>query len=148
MTRTAPAIAISALLLSAPQVCAAPASARDIADFTALAAQWLHAIATHDTQALAHILAPEFRDTAWNGRIRTRADMLAHTQGANNAAEQRLSDIEVRRYSSVAVVTGQNTISGMGPTPVILRFTDVFVLHQGRWQAVSAQETLLQPDKR
>jgi len=142
--RTARLAAILAAWVAAPAI-AAPGSARDVADFTALEAQWLHAIAAHDTGALSRILAPEFRDTAWNGRVRNRAAMIARARTANNAADQRLSDIEVRRYGKVAIVTGQNNIGGIGPRQTAIRFTDVFVWRQGRWQAASAQETLISP---
>lgn len=117
------------------------ASGQDKADFTALEARWLHAIAAHDTTALSRILASDFTDTSWNGRVRTRADLLARANAPGPRPEQRLSDIEVRRFGNVVLVTGQNNISGMGPHEIALRFSDLFVWRQGRWQAVHAQET-------
>ena len=120
---------------------AGPIAAQDKADFTALEAQWLHAVAAHDVAALSRIFAPEFVDTAWNGRLRTRADLLARMKASGPKTEQRLSDIEVRRFGNVVVVTGQNNVTGMGLHEIALRFTDIFVWRGGRWQAVSAQET-------
>ena len=144
---TCVALIVLACLWSGPLLAAA-GSAQDAADFTALEARWLHAIAAHDTVTLGRILAPDFIDTMWNGQRRNRVASLAHARQAGSMGEQRLSDITVRRYGNVAVVTGLNSVLLKGGRRYDIRFTDVFVWHGKRWQAVSAQETPIAGPKR
>ena len=55
-----------------------------------------------------------------------------------------IDDIRVRALGEVAVVNGRTTAPGSYQglrATVILRFTDVFVNHDGRWQVVASQAT-------
>jgi len=137
------AVALTAgLLAAAPASAAAPAPAGPAADlthFTALEEAWLGALARHDVPTLERLLAPEFVDTMWNGRLRNRKAVLAAARRHGLAnGRQTLQDIAIRRYGRVAVVTGLD-VSARGS----VRFTDVFVRRHGRWQAARAQETPL-----
>jgi len=49
--------------------------------------------------------------------------------------------LQVRRFGSIAVVTGRTNATGADGTRVVLRFTDVFEKRGGRWQAVVSQGT-------
>jgi len=55
-----------------------------------------------------------------------------------NATEQT-----VDFAGDAAVVHGLNTITQSGKAPARVRFTDVFVKQNGRWMALSAQETAI-----
>jgi hypothetical protein len=140
MTKSA-ILALSFACLIGGTAAAAPASPTDAADFTALEANWLHAIAARDTAKLNRILAPEFVDTTWNGLTRNKGEALEHAKDYGAMGQQKLSDITVRRFGNVAVVTGLNSVVVEGGPQYDVRFTDVFVLRDKRWQAVNAQET-------
>jgi len=100
-------------------------------------ADWVKALETRDAAALACRLAPEFVDTAWNGKPRDRAAVLTALP-RRTGGKLILSDLEARLFGKTAgLVRGLNT-QGQGA----VRFTDMFVFRESRWQAVSAQETI------
>jgi hypothetical protein len=52
----------------------------------------------------------------------------------------------VRFYGDVAIVNGSVIATGNGGKELDrTMFTDVFILRQGRWQAVNGQENAVQP---
>lgn len=105
---------------------------------------WVRALSEHDTGFLNQLLADNFIDVSWQGKLRTKADMLENLK-APKPATQTLSDLEVRLFGDAAIVTGLNTIVGKHQARVAkLRFTDVFVRQHNQWHAVSSQETLMQ----
>lgn len=118
-------------------------SADPVQDLKTLEQQWAGAIDRHDTAAVDAILAPDFRHIAYNGALSTRAEALAAASDTRRVMVQHLHDIEVRVYGDrFAVVSGVNDAQSPAGS-ARLRFTDVFVFRQGRWQAVSAQETMV-----
>lgn len=126
----------------APTLRAAPMSAAH--KLLQLEHQWIRASATHSTAFLDHLLAADFVEVTYDGRIRSKADVLQGRVAPGTV--QTLSDLRVRIFGATAVVTGLNTVanSKQGWT-ARLRFTDVFVRNDSGWHAVSAQETLLKP---
>jgi ketosteroid isomerase-like protein len=104
---------------------------------------WASALQSRNADSLACILAPEFKDTQWNGHVATREEILADI-AKRPETKINLSALEVSIYGDVAVLHGVNTISGpKGKRFARIRFTDVFVYTGGKWKPVSAQETLL-----
>ncbi|HET6726380.1 MAG TPA: nuclear transport factor 2 family protein [Gammaproteobacteria bacterium] len=105
---------------------------------------WVKAIAQHDVSALDRILADEFVDTSWTGALRDKQQMLARARSRRGGSgAQRLQDVRVRFYHGAAIVTGTNVVTNKRFGEVRVRFTDVFVMRDHRWQAVSAQETVV-----
>lgn len=98
-------------------------------------ADWVRALETRDAAALACRLAPGFVDTAWNGELHDRAEVLAALP--RRTGRLTLSDLDARLFGKTGLVRGLNT-QGRGA----VRFTDMFLFADGRWQAVSAQETV------
>lgn len=131
------------VLLATPATpAAAPATHRN-GTIVKLEHAWLTAARHHDTATLAHILADDFIDINVHGQTRDKAAaMAAHAAPAGTT--QTLRDIKVRHYGTSAIVTGINVVhSKTKGWTVQVAFTDVFVRrHDGKWQAVSAQETL------
>ena len=109
---------------------------------------WVKALAQHDTAALERILAPEFRHTTYTGAVLGRAESLAAAKDPRGSGVvNHLEDVEVRVFEDqFGIVTGVNAASSPAGS-ARLRFTDVFVYREGRWQAVSAQETLVVPQR-
>lgn len=130
------------ILICAP-VGSAMARESDTTVLKDLEQRWLHAIETRDTAFLDQLLADDFTDVSIHGELRTKRDVMTSPVSPASATQQ-LSDINVRSYGDVAVVTGLNTVADKrAGWSVQIRFTDVFVEHGGHWRAVSAQESLL-----
>lgn len=121
---------------------AMPASMPPDSFFVALEHQWLHALQQNDTVFLNRLLAGDFMDITHRGTVRSKKDQL-QSRSYPGGMTQQLDSLRVRQYKSAVLVTGINRIHiKQVSQPVIIRFTDVFVKRNGRWQAVSAQETL------
>jgi ketosteroid isomerase-like protein len=137
----ATALAAGAAVSEAAGMPKAP-SARD--ELIQLEQRWVEALERRDAVAVGAILADDFVDTTYRGERRTRRQALDGLTSRSRAdTTQRLSDLGVRLYGSVGIVTGVNTVTGRNPDfTVRVRFTDVFVRRNGVWKAVSAQETL------
>lgn len=141
-------LAVLAMILPAANaVAGAPASTNDPGAVKQTLIQlehiWVRALESHDVATLRRILADDFLDTSYQGQLRTKADQLAG-RAASGIASERLSDLKVRVFGNAAIVTGLNTITGKQQAwTARIRFTDVFIKRDGRWQAVGAQETLV-----
>ena len=107
--------------------------------------RWVVALDTGDQKQLACILAPEFKDIGVYGELRDRDRVLADLPN-RKAAGQHLDGLETLILESTGIVRGVNHLTtSEGKSLVNVRFTDVFVYREGRWQAVSAQESLVRP---
>ena len=130
--------------------CAAPtfpqtaegATATDRATVTQLEQRWLAAVSPGgDRSVLAGILADVYVDTDWQGHLRNKVDLL-NAATAKDVTE-RVTDMRVRVWGDTAIATGINHMhSSAKGWSVDVAFTDVFSRIDGRWRAVSSQETL------
>ena len=104
--------------------------------------RWLDSALKHEDQWVAALLMDDFQDVSWQGQLRSKADVLA-ASAAPVTTTQTLSDLKVRVHGDLGVVTGINTTEAADKSfTVKVRFTDVFVKLDGRWRALSAQETI------
>ena len=110
----------------------------------ALEQRWLNALIHRDRATVAEILAPEFRDTAIDGKVRTREQALAAVLDTTRPDLTRFfGRLDVDVYEGrFAVARGLTVLNGDKIREAHVAFTDVFVLRNGKWQAVAAQETL------
>jgi hypothetical protein len=157
MARCAAAVALAAVpaavLTVAPQAVANADSCSDAAtkmpvldsgpcaDVLAQERRWLTAITDGDRATVESILGPSFRHINSDGRLLDRAAEVAAIEKVSftmNPSEQ-LVDI----MGDTAVVHGVNTLIDGGKVLARERFTDVFVLQNGTWMALAAQETTL-----
>jgi hypothetical protein len=109
------------------------------ADVLAQEARWLKAITAGDVPTVESILSPTYKHINSDGQLLSRADEIASTEPlpiTMNPSEQ-LVDIA----GDTAVIHGVNTMTQDGKVVGVSRFTDVFVLQNGVWLALSAQET-------
>jgi ketosteroid isomerase-like protein len=104
---------------------------------------WAKALEQHDVSAVNCILANEFEDADVDGQLHNRSDALdrvAHRRPGHNELEGMRGHV----YDDVAFVRGlNNVIAADGKRVAQVRFTDIFVYRDGRWQAVAGHETLL-----
>lgn len=113
--------------------------------FISLENHWLKALRHNDTLYLKEILSPDFIDISYKGEIKTKTDILDRQVYDSSDMEEQLTGMKVRQYKNTAIVTGINNIRIKNINrKILIRFTDVFVKKEKKWQAVSAQETLVQ----
>ncbi|WP_245541545.1 nuclear transport factor 2 family protein [Smaragdicoccus niigatensis] len=108
-------------------------------DVLALEGRWLAAITAGDRATVDGILAQGFRHISSDGKLVDRAGEMASMTPlpfTMNPSEQ-IVDI----VGDTAVIHGVNTLMQDGKLVGRERFTDVFVRIDGKWQALSAQET-------
>jgi hypothetical protein len=108
---------------------------------TARAQALMHA----DTTALSRMTAAEFVEISRLGQLRTKADNLGDlASGALKLTSVKYDSVSVRIYGDVAVLRGIadniGTFRGF-PFSGKIWYSRIFVLRDGRWQAVAMQHT-------
>jgi len=93
-------------------------------------------------------LADDWIVTDLTGRVLTKDEVLRETFGSNDReiVSMTIDEIHVRPFGAWAIVTGLTEAAGKYEGQVMevrLRFTDIFVVRDGRWQVVASQATLL-----
>jgi uncharacterized protein (TIGR02246 family) len=111
-----------------------------------LAAAWVKG----DRAFIEALLAPDWTVTDPSGRVLTRQQVLDETFLTTDRKIDAMTvdDLKVRVLGDTAVVTGRTRATGSYrgvSASVVLRFTDVFVRHDGRWQVITSQGTLVTP---
>ena len=106
--------------------------------------RWLKAIEDADTLTLDSILADDFvRPAPAAGRFITKSQLLVYYKSHKPAssAPKHIENLKVTLYGTTAIARG-NVATTDSNSDVVSRnlFTDVFMLRNGRWQAVAAQE--------
>lgn len=101
-----------------------------------------------DRATIEQIIAPEWRSTGPDGRVTDRAQVLADVfeKRVHTIHRVEINDVRAHVFGHAAVVTGRT--HGVGDFAgsaydVVIRFTDTFVLREGRWQAVASHASLL-----
>jgi ketosteroid isomerase-like protein len=100
-----------------------------------------------DIPALEQLLAPDYQGYDPSGRSQDRAGVLrGYAQGGVRVTTLRQSELRARVLGDTGLVAGINVIRGQqGPEhfDLRLRFLDVYVWREGRWQLVASQDTRL-----
>jgi ketosteroid isomerase-like protein len=108
---------------------------------------WVAALQRGDVAAIEEILAPDFINTAANGKVLPRTEELAPVRaGTVKFTKAELDDLRVRVFGDVAVATGIGIFEGSFGDRGFSgreRFTDVWVQRSGRWQVVASHNSLL-----
>jgi ketosteroid isomerase-like protein len=116
---------------------------RTAAGVLAAERHWVVAIERRDAAALDCLLAPDFTDNNWQGRVITRAQMFdgfATKPHVTLVLDELTTDVA----GDMAVVRGRNRQTGRDGKPAgAVRFTDVFIYRDGAWRALRAQETVI-----
>jgi hypothetical protein len=111
--------------------------------------EWNAAFYTKNIGFIESVLAEEFVATYDDGSRGDRARELALAAAFNQQVESSVQDeFTVRIYGDTAVVWFTLHLVGIRQgerAEVTFRYTDVFVLREGRWQCVSTQSTRVAP---
>ena len=103
---------------------------------------WSEAFIRHDLQALSRLLADDFVGIDGRGVVSDKAAELEEAKPPSAGSTEpklvveQLSDIRVRRYGDLAILTAINTAQFSDST-IRYRRTTVWIWRGGRWQCVS-----------
>lgn len=129
-----------------------PAHAQPSADEEALLAletAWDQALYRRNVPFVERVLATEFIATYPDGTRGDKASELALVAAFNQQVDSsEHDDMTIRVYGDTAVVWFTLRLTGPKdgrPTVLLLRYVDVFVRRDGRWQCVSSQSTRATP---
>jgi len=125
---------------------AAPCSAGQSKDGSALVhieQTWASALEKKDATTLGCLLAEEFQDVDPQGNISDRATTLAKAAD-HRPMHNELSELTPRVYGDFGYIRGLATATDtQGKITARVRFMDVYIYRDGRWQAVAGQESML-----
>ena len=106
---------------------------------------WNDAFYRRDVAFIENLLAEEFTATYDDGRIGDKATELALVEAFDQQVESATQEgFAVRVYRDTAVVWFTLRLVGIKEgqrAEMALRYTDVWVVRDGRWQCVSSQST-------
>lgn len=102
-----------------------------------------------DVEVVAAAVGEDLTYTHSGGDSETKAQFLETLRSGRIVYEQiEPTDVAVRVYGQTAVVTGRSTMhvrTGGQPQTFQIRFLEVDVLRDGRWQMIAWQATRLPP---
>ena len=101
------------------------------------------AIQRKDTESLSRIWADEYLGTAPDGRVASKADLIAAIKGGAIALESlEVNDLRVRLFDDVAVLTGHALVKANVDNEDYsgsYRGTGIFIKRLGRWEVIGVQ---------
>lgn len=111
----------------------------------ALENQWLQAQRTNNPDLVAPILADKFVYTDGEGKLDSKAEMLADAKTVKwDSVDYK--NVQIALYGGTAIVTGEfvgkGTDSSGKPVNDRSRYTDTWAkMTNGKWQCVASQDT-------
>lgn len=110
---------------------------------------WNEAFYRKDVAFIERLLAEEFKATYDDGRIGDKATELGLVAAFDQNVQSATPDeFAVRVYRDTAVVWFTLRLVGIKDgqrSEMALRYTDVWIVRDGRWQCVSSQSTRVAP---
>src|SRR3954447_154793 len=117
------------------------ATATDESTLRFLNDKYIEAFMTCNVERYRDILAEDFRCIAVDGSILNKDNFLIKAAKEPTVSEYRLSDVDVRIYSDVALVQATGSFVRKDGTRGKNRYTDVYVRNGSNWEVVTAQIT-------
>lgn len=111
----------------------------------ALEQQWLQSQKTNNADLVAPLLADKFVNTASDGKVTDKAELLA-TAKATKYDSVDYEKMKVTAFGDAAIATGDFLARGTDPSGKPLdvheRFTDTWVkMSNGKWQCVASHQS-------
>jgi len=108
---------------------------------------WNEAQVNRDSAALDALVSSRFVNTEWDGEVSDKQKFLADIKDPRfKPSQANIQDLKINFYGDTAIVTGiyhtQGTYQGK-PYDHTGRFTDTWVIDQGKWQCVASHTSLL-----
>jgi hypothetical protein len=108
---------------------------------------WNDAQVHRDERALEGMIADSFSDTEWDGEVSERGKFLADIKDPKFKPDLvTIQDLKVNLYHNTGVVTGAYHTKGSyngKPYDHLGRFTDTWILDDGKWECVASHTSLL-----
>jgi quercetin dioxygenase-like cupin family protein/ketosteroid isomerase-like protein len=142
------------VVLLATASCAPGEKSDETKTLASLELEWANAVERNDVKAIGSYLHPDFTFTSPTGQVANRKDHLEDFRNGNaRFTLVALSEVEVRVYGKMAVVTSRATIDGsvkVDGRVITLkaqgaRWTDSLVLQDGTWTCVARQQSNIPP---
>lgn len=125
----------------------AQSKAADEAALKALEEKWDAANLKGDVAALGAIFADTFVSTSTEGKVKTKAEILAELKsGEVKYLAAKTDDMKVFVYGDTGVVNGRwkGKFVEKGKTAeVVERYTDTFVRQNGQWRCVASHSSII-----
>jgi len=126
----------------------ARAAAADSAEKAVTAAehQWLKSQQTNNVDLLAPLLADKVVETTDEGKVRAGKEAVLAAAKAGTWSSVEYTDLKVTVFGHTAIATGTFTGKGTNagkPVDVRERFTDTWVMTDGKWLCVATQDSPL-----
>lgn len=104
---------------------------------------WARSLEQRDAATLGCLLADEFEDADPSGKLTDRATTLAGV-ATRRAGHNELSELKAHVHGDVGYIRGLATATdAQGKVVAQVRFTDIYVYREARWQCVAAHESLI-----
>jgi len=139
-------LVLCACLSPAAIATAAPEASQLESTILALEDKWRVAQHSNDVAAFLALLSPDLTFIGTSGSLRDRPDYIA-SRGSSvlpRAETYEYSELRVRVFGPVAVVTGREATTGPG-VAFQGRFTHVWARDSGEWRLVAIQRTDIAP---
>jgi hypothetical protein len=134
------------LLMLCPMAGAATCPAGQTKDGSALVQNeltWAKALEQRDSSTLSCLLAADFEDAGPDGTLQDRDATLAKA-GKHPPVHHELTEMRAQVHGDFGYIRGLATaVDTQGKALVKVRFTDIYVYRDGRWQAVAAHESIV-----
>jgi len=134
------------LTLSAVGLAAQQADPRE-SKLMVLERLWNEAQVNRDSAALDALVSSRFVNTEWDGELSDKQKFLADIKDPRfKPSQANIQDLKMNFFGEMAVVTGVYHTAGTyqgKPYDHVGRFTDTWVLDQGKWQCVASHTSLL-----
>jgi uncharacterized protein (TIGR02246 family) len=114
---------------------------------TAAEHQWLKSQQTNNVALLAPLLADKVVETTEEGKVLAGKDAVLAAAKADKWSSADYTDVKVTVFGDTAIATG--TFAGKGtdaagkPIDARVRFTDTWVMANGKWLCVATQDSPL-----
>jgi ketosteroid isomerase-like protein len=108
--------------------------------------QLARAWSQHDRAFIENLLAPEWSVTQADGTMLTRRTVLETFFNAVEFDSNVIDDVTVALFGDTAIVRGRTVVSAKlngAPVNARIRFTDVFLKRNGRWQVIASHASPL-----
>jgi hypothetical protein len=104
---------------------------------------WAKALEQRDSAALSCLLAAEFEDAGPDGTLQDRDTTLAKA-GKHQPVHHELTQMRAQVHGDFGYIRGLAMAEDAhGKVLARVRFTDIYIYRDGRWQAVAAHESML-----
>ena len=140
-------LVLSAFLSAAAIATEATEAAQVKSTILALEEKWRVAQLRNDVAAFRELLSPDLTFIGTSGSLRDRPDYIA-SRGSSmlpRAKTYEYSELRVRVFGPVAIVTGREATTGTG-VAFQGRFTHVWAEESRRWRLVAIQRTGIAPE--